>query len=65
MKNMYFISNGNGEFEYWVDGKCITDCYNVKDSEDLLSLIHDLNVFGHVPIYKKIEIDEIQELENL
>ena len=25
MKNMYFISNGNGEFEYWVDGKCITD----------------------------------------
>lgn len=57
MKNIYFVKSVTGEFELYVDGECITDCYNVENEDMLAILIYDLIKFAEVPLYREIPLD--------
>lgn len=52
MKKIYFvICEERNEFELWVDGELITDCFSLD--EESYDLMHDLVKFAEVPVYKK------------
>lgn len=52
MKNVSFVIKD--EFiEYYVDGKCITDCFS--KSGELLELVQQLHDWAGIPLYKNID----------
>ena len=56
MKDFYFVIGDHNNFELWVDGKCITNCFSLGEKEaDLMKqLVH----FAKVPCYAKIDFEE-------
>ena len=63
MKNIHFVINKeNREFELWVDGKCITDCFSLSD--DSTELMEQLVEFAHVPCYIQLDAQEIVNTVN-
>lgn len=51
MKNISFVIND--EFiEYYVDGKCITDCFSKTD--EVAELVQQLHDFANIPLYKNV-----------
>ncbi len=61
--NIYFVKAKNGDFGFYVNGECITDCYNVDDEGQLAMLIYDLVKFADVPIYEEISIEDRKKTE--
>lgn len=60
MKNIHFIINDEkSEFELWVDGECITDCFSLQSDE--AELMAQLVEFAEVPCYKKLSVREVNE----
>ena len=61
MKNISFIYNEDtNNFELWVDGECITDCFSAEG--ECGDLIDDLNRFADIPIYKKVDRPQLKEI---
>lgn len=54
MKKIYFVMNEElGVFELYCDGELIDVCL---DDPKIVELITDLNKFGEIPVYKKINL---------
>jgi hypothetical protein len=61
MKNLHFvIDEEREEFELWVDGACITDCFSL--TSEAADLMEQLVEFAHVPCYKKLNAEEVRKL---
>lgn len=57
MKKIYFIMNEElGVFELYCDGELIDDGSFYLDDPNIVELITDLNKFGEIPVYKKINL---------
>jgi len=51
MKNTFFVIKEDfGTFEYWADGKCITDCFDLSDES--AELMSQLAEFSDIPVYR-------------
>lgn len=62
IKNFYFVVNEeNGEFELWVDGECITECFGLKNCGDA-DLMEQLVEFANVPCYKKLSVEKVKAI---
>lgn len=60
MKNLHFVINEEREeFELWVDGACITDCFSLRSGE--ADLMEQLVEFAHVPCYKQLNAEEVRK----
>ena len=57
MKNIHFIVNER-DFELWVNGKCITDCFGLDGDE--AELMEQLVEFADVPCYVKLDYEEVK-----
>lgn len=60
MKNFYFVKNEE-QYEFWVEGKLITDCFSGEEVEEL---IRQLVYFADIPIYKSIAEKIKKEVDN-
>lgn len=61
MKNFYFVINEEtGNFELWVEEKCITDCFSLSDES--ADVMEQLVEFADVPCYKKLTHNEVHKL---
>lgn len=62
MNNFYFIIKDDREFEFelWVNGQCITDCFSLADGE--AELMEQLVHFANVPCYKRVSFEEIHKI---
>ena len=57
MKKIYFVMNEElGAFELYCDGELIDDGSFCLDDPNIVELITDLNKFGEIPVYKKINL---------
>lgn len=57
MRKIYFVTNEEiGVFELYCNGELIDDCSFDLDNPDILNLITDLNRFGEIPVYKKVNL---------
>lgn len=62
MKNFNFvIDEEREEFELWVDGECITDCFVFCAMSDATNLMEQLVKFAGVPCYKKLNAKEVHK----
>lgn len=57
MKKIYFVMNEElGVFELYCDGELIDDGSFYLDDPNIVELITDLNKFGEIPVYEKINL---------
>ena len=67
MKNFCFVINDEEDlFEFWCDGRIITDCFPCGGGEmtaDIRELVYELNKFAEVPIYKKATEDDMADFK--
>ena len=57
MEKIYFVANEeNGVFELYCNGELIDDCSFGLDDSNILNLITDLNRFGEIPVYKRVNL---------
>jgi hypothetical protein len=62
MKNFNFvIDEEREEFELWVDGECITDCFVFCAMSDATQLMEQLVEFADVPCFKKLSAEEVRK----
>ena len=58
MKNVCFVYNKeNNNYEFHVNGECITDCFS--DSGEVAELILQLNEFADIPIYQVVDVKKL------
>ena len=63
-KNIYFVYNKeNGEYEFYVNGELITDCFS--NSGEVADLILQLNKFADVPIYQAVDVKKLDLLRRI
>ena len=57
MEKIYFVANEEiGVFELYCNGELIDDCSFGLDDSNILNLITDLNRFGEIPVYKRVNL---------
>lgn len=62
MKNFNFvIDEEREEFELWVDGECITDCFVFCAMSDATNLMEQLVEFAGVPCFKKLKAEDVHK----
>ena len=57
MEKIYFVTNEEiGVFELYCNGELIDDGSFNLDNPSIVELVTDLNRFGKIPVYKKINL---------
>lgn len=57
MRKIYFVENEElGTFELYCNGELIDDCSFCLDEPSIVELVADLNKFGEIPVYKRINL---------
>lgn len=57
MRKIYFVENEElGTFELYCNGELIDDCSFCLDEPSIVELVTDLNKFGEIPVYKRINL---------
>lgn len=60
MKNFHFVINEEREeFELWVNGECITDCFSLKS--EAADLLEQLVEFANVPCYERLNAEMVRK----